>query len=125
MTAPVHYGYAIIYPDLNFKEDLIMAKKIILCLALLLAVSSMALAYPAGSDQSSYPVSIFAGPGGHLDPEGQLSVAAGTVLQIAIMPDQGYHCVMFTVNGKSFFPQSYISVTVNQNTTVSVFFEKN
>ena len=101
-----------------------MNKKVFICLAILLVVASTALAYPGRSGQTSLPVTIFAGEGGHLDPEGSSFVARGTVLEIAIIPDDGYHCVMFTVNGKSFLPQPSITVTVNQSTTVSVFFEK-
>ena len=102
-----------------------MNKKILICLAILLVVSSTALAYPGGSGKTSLPVTIFAGEGGHLNPEGNTFAARGTVLEIAIIPDEGYHCVMFTVNGKSFLPQPYITVTVNHSTTVSAFFEKN
>ena len=101
-----------------------MSRKILLCLIMLLTASSITLAYPSGGGATSFPVTIFAGEGGHLDPEGSTFVARGTVLEIAILPNEGYHCVMFTVNGKSFLPQPYITVTVNQNTTVSAFFEK-
>ncbi|MBP2628248.1 MAG: hypothetical protein H6Q69_134 [Firmicutes bacterium] len=101
-----------------------MSTKLLICLAMLLIVASTVLAYPAGSGQTSLPVNIFAGPGGHLDTEGDAFVAKGTVIEIAIIPDEGYHCVMFTVNGKSFLPQPYITVTVNQSTTLSAFFEK-
>ena len=98
-----------------------MHKKILCCLTMLLVVASIALAYP-GSGHTSLPVIIFAGEGGHLDPEGNAFVAKGTMLEIAIVPDEGYHCVMFTVNGKSFLPQPYITVTVNQNTNgISIF----
>ncbi len=99
-----------------------MHKKILCCLTMLLVVASIALAYPGGSGHTSLPVIIFAGEGGHLDPEGNAFVAKGTMLEIAIVPDEGYHCVMFTVNGKSFLPQPYITVTVTQNTNgISIF----
>ena len=122
-TSPIRYSYAMI--GLYKKEEGIkLNKKVLICLAILLVVASTALAYPGGSGQTSLPVTIFAGEGGHLDPEGSAFVARGTVLEIAIIPDDGYHCIMFTVNGKSFLPQPSITVTVNQSTTVSVFFEK-
>ena len=91
---------------------------------LLLLATSTVMAYSPVNTASSVPVNIFAGPGGHLDPEGNAFVARGTVLQITILPDKGYHCVMFTVNGHSFLPQPYISVIANQSTTVSAFFEE-